>query len=353
MSEAVGSADAAGSQRIWPAVALRPPRVVIRRPEKPVPWAFTTADRVRLWDDGRGLIEFDDLDHEGTFANVSSAKLSADGLGLSYQVHAGGQDVHYSVLTGAKRFIPRALGYWPYQVHGPSGEVLTIERTDVRARLVEMGWNGPDGKRRTGYSHEAWGGRYTVTQGTGERRELPVTLPEGANQALYSDVGQFCDNGRLVAISHGSGDRQAESVSVTDWRSGATRSFDGVSLAANNVWSPDATRLLVGTRHNWVPQILHIETGVRSQLGGVFGNPWDRVTHEVIGWLDDDHLIVLRHRDRRLLIGAHELATGTLHPLLDTNAGVVHGEFGAFQIAPPVLHALPDPFGLPPRRSPR
>lgn len=352
MSEAVGSAGAAGSQRMWPAVALRPPRVVIRRPEKPVPWAFTTADRVRLWDDGRGLVEFDDLDHEGNSAHFNTAKLSADGLELSYHLDVGRQVAHYSVLTGAKRFTPRPLSGRPYQVHGPSGEVLTLERTDIRARLVETGFHGPDGKPRTAYSNEAWGGRYTVTQGTGEGRELPVTLPEGANQAAHSDVGQFCDSGRLVAISHGSGDRQAESVSVTDWRSGATRSFDGVSLAANSVWSPDATRLLVGSRHNWVPQILHIDTGMRSQLGGVFGKPWDPVTHEVIGWLDDDHLIVLRHRDRRLLIGAHELATGTIHPLLDTNAGVVRGEFGHFQIAPPVLHALPNPFGLPPR-SPR
>nr|WP_244638932.1 MULTISPECIES: hypothetical protein [unclassified Frigoribacterium] len=225
----------------------------VGRPSSPTPWMIWGMGRAWAWGSHGGLLELTDIGDK-RIVRLSSSSLDPKGAHLRFERRVrglapeGDEYIEHDLLTGRQTVeAPTSLT----RAHGPNGEVLDVTVTV------------------SGSGHSTHS-KYVITQKRSVI-ELPVDERFGHNQT--GPAAQFTSDGRHLALSHQTPDRQISGVTTVDLVDNQVERFDGVELVGSGCWSPDGSRLLVASSPGGYPEVLDTRLGSLTRLDTVIENP--------------------------------------------------------------------------------
>jgi len=309
----------------------RASRTLAGRPSGPVPWTIRGTGRAWAWGSYGGLLELTDIG-DRRIVRLSSSSLDPTGTRLRFERRVRGpapqadEHVEHDLLTGRQTVeAPRPLP----QAHGPNGEVLDVTRTS-------------NGQGRSTH----W--KYVLTH---ERSvtELPVDDRFSYNQT--GPAAQFTSDGRHLALSHQTPDRQISGVTTIDLVREKVERFDGVELVGSGCWSPDGSRLLVASTPGGYPEVLDTRLGSLTRLDNVIENPRDTPWLTLVGWINDTSLLAYRDAGTRMHFSVVDVASGKRRELLSVARPAPKSEINGVFMAQYVAQGSPASCALPPDRN--
>jgi hypothetical protein len=312
-------------------VAHAPRGAELAGPSSRIPWMIWGAGRAWAWGSHGGLLELTDIG-DRTIVRLSSSSLDPSGTRLRFERRVRGlapqadEHVEQDLLTGrqtieAPRSRPRA--------YGPNGVVLDVTMTA----------SGPDHSTH-------W--KYVLTQECSVI-ELPVDDRFGHNQT--GPAAQFTSDGRHLALSHQTPDRQISGVTTVDLLDDQVERFDGVELVGSGCWSPDGSRLLVASSPGGYPEVLDTRLGSLTRLDTVIENPRDTPWLTLVGWIDDASLLAYRDVGARMHFIAVDVASGRRRDLFSVARPAPKSEISGVIMAQYVAQSSPASCALPPDRN--
>ena len=303
----------------------------VGRPSSPVPWMIWGMGRAWAWDTRGGLLELVDIGDRKVVRLPSSA-LDPRGTILRFERRVRGMEpreaehVEHNLLAGQSSLetpvsIPRS--------YGPNGERLDVVMTEAAL------------------------GRSTQTEYTltvkGSATKLPVDDRIGYNES--GSAAQFTSDGRHLALSHQTPDRQISGITIIDLLHGKVNRFDEVELVGSASWSPDGSRLLVASSPGAYPEVLDTQNGSLSRLDAVIEDPRDTPWLTLIGWLDDASLLAYRDVGSRMHLVAVDVKSGQRRALVSVARPAPNAEISGVFMAQYVAQESPSSCGLPPAQN--
>ncbi|MBD8586063.1 hypothetical protein IFT90_16015 [Frigoribacterium sp. CFBP 8766] len=252
--------------------------------------------RAWAWGSHGGLLELTDIG-DRRVVRLSSSSLDPNGTRLRFERRVrdlapqADEHVEHDLLTG--RQTTKAPRSHP-PAYGPNGEVLDVTMTA----------SGPDHSTH-------W--KYVLTHGRSVT-ELPVDDRFSYNQT--GPAAQFTSDGRHLALSHQTPDRQISGVTTIDLVHEKVERFDGVELVGSGCWSPDGSRLLVASTPGGYPEVLDTRLGSLTHLDTVIENPRDTPWLTLVGWINDTSLLAYRDAGTRMHVSVVDVASGKRRELL-------------------------------------
>lgn len=286
--------------------------------------------RAWAWGSHGGLLELTDIGDK-RIVRLSSSSLDPKGAHLRFERRVrglapeGDEYIEHDLLTGRQTVeAPTSLT----RAHGPNGEVLDVTMTV------------------SGSGHSTHS-KYVITQKRSVI-EHPVDERFGHNQT--GPAAQFTSDGRHLALSHQTPDRQISGVTTVDLVDNQVERFDGVELVGSGCWSPDGSRLLVASSPGGYPEVLDTRLGSLTRLDTVIENPRNTPWLTVVGWINDTSLLAYRDVGTRMHFIVVDVASGRCRDLLSVARPAPKSEISGVFMA---QYAAQGCIGLPgPQRQP-
>lgn len=300
----------------------------VGRPGRAVPWMIWGMGRAWAWDSRGQLLELADIG-DRKVVHLPSAALDPRGTFLRFERRIRGlepreaEHVEHDLLAGQSSLetpasIPRS--------YGPNGERLDVVMTEAAL----------------GRSTRS---EYTLTA-NGSVTKLSVDDRIGYNQS--GSAAQFTSDGRHLALSHQTPDRQISGLTTIDLLYDKVDRFDGVELVGSASWSPDGSRLLVASSPGAYPEVLDTQSGSLTRLDAIIEDPRDTPWLTLIGWLDDASLLAYRDVGSRMHLVAVDVKSGQRRALVSVARPAPKGEISGVFMAQYVAQKSPASCGLAP-----
>lgn len=291
------------------------------RPVSPVPWMILGMGRAWAWDTRGGLLQLTNLGDRHV-VRLSSSALDPRGTTLRFERRIRGLEpfapvpLEHDLLTGQSS---PETSMSSGRSYGPAGERLDV----VMTRAVPGRSTRP---------------RYTLTV-KGSVIELCADDHIGYNQSGLA--AQFTTDGRHLALSHQTPDRQISGVTTIDLVSDKVERFDGVELVGSGCWSPDGSRLLVASSPGGYPEVLDTRLGSLTRLDIVIEDPRNTPWLTLIGWLDDASLLAYRDVGPRMHLVAVDVKSGQRRELVSVARPAPRSEISGIFMAQYVAQGSP------------
>jgi hypothetical protein len=297
-------------------------------PGTPVPFVLLAARWVWAWDPVKGLLKVPDLaNEEPAHQHFPMGALSRDGTSVQYRRYTGHRPtspppglIRYDLATGATE-----------SATGPAAQIFAA---------------GPQGPFLYAYAPERSPDGSVVCRlelalsPGGPVHDLPLQDPLTVNHD--GEAVQFSPEKDRVLTSHVRPGDSTRYVAVTDLATGQSRVVQNRDVAGSVAWSPDGTRILVGSSSaRWVHDLAGgVETPIPTWAIGSHA-PQRGAEVRPLAWLGRDGLLMGQRYGRRIELAYQPLDGSERYPVLDLPVPGKAGDFLGVVVAADVVHRAP------------